>query len=48
MNSNGKVYGPANPHPLSYEETEVSDPNEDQQHLVGWIKRLKALTEAGP
>ena len=48
MSSNGKAYGPANSHPLSYQEKEISDPNEGQQHLACWIKRLKALTEAEP
>jgi hypothetical protein len=48
MSSNGKAYGPANPHSLSQLRTELDwDPNEAQQNLVGWIKAFTALTEAG-
>jgi type III restriction enzyme len=31
---------------VAHQEKEISDPKETQQHLVGWIKGLKALTEA--
>ncbi len=31
---------------VAHQEKEVTDPKEAQQHLVGWIKGLKALTEA--
>jgi hypothetical protein len=48
MSSNGKAYGPAKPHPLSQLRTELDwDLKEAQQHLVGWINEVKALTEAG-
>jgi type III restriction enzyme len=32
---------------VAHQEKEITDPKEAQQHLVGWIKGLKALTEAG-
>jgi type III restriction enzyme len=32
---------------VAHQEKETNDPKEAQQHLVGWIKGLKALTEAG-
>lgn len=31
---------------VAHQEKEVTDPKEAQQHLVGWIKGLKALSEA--
>jgi len=31
---------------VAHQEKEITDPKEAQQHLVGWIKGLKALTEA--
>jgi type III restriction enzyme len=31
---------------VAHQEKETNDPKEAQQHLVGWIKGLKALTEA--
>jgi type III restriction enzyme len=33
---------------VAHQEKEVTDPKEAKQHLVGWIKGLKALTEALP
>jgi type III restriction enzyme len=33
---------------VAHQEKEVTDPTEAQQHLVVWIKGLKALTLAGP
>ena len=33
---------------VAHQEKEATDPKEAQQHLVEWIKGLKALTEAGP
>lgn len=32
---------------VAHQEKEIVDPKEAQLHLVGWIKGLKALTEAG-
>lgn len=32
---------------IAHQEKEITDPKEAHQHLVGWIKGLKALTEAG-
>jgi type III restriction enzyme len=32
---------------VAHQEKEVTDAKEAQQHLVGWIKGLKTLTEAG-
>ena len=32
---------------VAHQEKEISDPKEAQQHLVGWIKGLKTLAEAG-
>ena len=32
---------------VAHQEKEITDPKEAQQHLVGWIKGLKALTQAG-
>ena len=32
---------------VAHQEKEITDPKEAQQHLVGWIKGLKTLTEAG-
>jgi hypothetical protein len=29
---------------VAHQEKEITDPKEAQQHLVGWIKGLKALT----
>jgi hypothetical protein len=47
MSSNGKAYAPANPHALSQLRAELDwDPKEAQQHLVAWIKEVKALSEA--
>ena len=33
---------------VAHQEKEITDPKDAQQHLVGWINGLKALTEAGP
>jgi type III restriction enzyme len=32
---------------VAHQEKEVTDPKEAQQHLVGWIRGLKALVDAG-
>jgi hypothetical protein len=31
---------------VAHQERECTDHKEEQQHLVGWIKGLRALTEA--
>jgi hypothetical protein len=31
---------------VTHQEKEIADPKETEQHLLGWVKRLKALTEA--
>ncbi len=32
---------------VAHQEKDITDPKEAQQHLVGWVKGLKMLTEAG-